>query len=156
AAKPFDVRSFLEGHMTPVFFGSALRHFGVAQLLEGIGAYAPPPHAAAAERTGEPVHIAPGEAEVTGFVFKVQANMDPNHRDRIAFVRLASGRFTRGMRLKTAGGAKQLSVNAPTMFFASDRELAEEAFAGDVIGIPNHGVLRVGDSLSETGQVRYS
>ena len=156
AAKPFDVDSFLEGHMTPVFFGSALRHFGVDQLLEGIGAYAPPPKPAPATRNNEPVHIAPGENEVTGFVFKVQANMDPNHRDRIAFVRLCSGRFTRGMKLKVANTGKQLSVNAPVMFFASDRELAEEAFAGDVMGIPNHGVLRVGDSLSESGTVRYS
>jgi len=156
ASKPFDVQSFLEGHMTPVFFGSALRHFGVAELLGGIGSYAPPPRPTAAERSGAATHVAPGESEVSGFVFKVQANMDPNHRDRIAFVRLASGRFTRGMKLKVQNTGKQISVNAPIMFFASDRELAEDAFAGDVIGIPNHGVLRVGDSLSETGQVRYS
>jgi len=156
ASKPFDVQSFLEGHMTPVFYGSALRHFGVDQLLEGIGAYAPAPKPAAAERGGLATHIAPGETEVTGFVFKVQANMDPNHRDRIAFVRLASGKFNRGMKLKVQNTGKQISVNAPIMFFASDRELAEEAYAGDVMGIPNHGVLRVGDSLSETGTVRYS
>jgi peptide chain release factor 3 len=156
ASKPFDVQSFLEGHMTPVFFGSALRHFGVAELLAGIGAYAPPPKPVAAERSGKPTHVAPGDPEVTGFVFKVQANMDPNHRDRIAFVKVASGRFTRGMKLKVQNTGRQLSVNAPIMFFASDRELAEEAFAGDVIGIPNHGVLRVGDSLSETGLVRYA
>ncbi|CAN5336150.1 peptide chain release factor 3 [soil metagenome] len=156
ASKAFDVQSFLEGHMTPVFFGSALRHFGVAELLEGIGAYAPPPKPATATRSGEPTHVAPGETEVSGFVFKVQANMDPNHRDRIAFVRLCSGRFQRGMKLKVQNTGKQISVNAPIMFFASDRELAEDAFAGDVICIPNHGVLRVGDSLSETGLVRYS
>ncbi|MFC3079896.1 peptide chain release factor 3 [Phenylobacterium terrae] len=156
AAKPFDPQSFLEGHMTPVFFGSALRHFGVDQLLEGLGAYAPPPKAVAAARGGEGTHIAPGEKEVTGFVFKVQANMDPNHRDRIAFLKLCSGRFTRGMKLKVQNTGRQLSVNAPVMFFASDRELAEDAFAGDVIGIPNHGVLRVGDSLSETGTVRFA
>jgi peptide chain release factor 3 len=156
ASKPFDVQSFLEGHMTPVFFGSALRHFGVKELLGGIGAYAPPPKPVAATRHGEPTHVAPGEAEVSGFVFKVQANMDPNHRDRIAFVRLCSGRFQRGMKLKVENTGKQLSVNAPIMFFASDRELAEDAYAGDVIGIPNHGVLRVGDSLSESGQLRYS
>ena len=156
AAKPFDVQSFLEGHMTPVFFGSALRRDGVNELLAGIGAYAPPPRPATATRSGQPTHIAPGETEVSGFVFKVQANMDPNHRDRIAFLRLASGQFQRGMKLKVQNTGKQLSVNAPILFFASDRELAEEAFAGDVIGIPNHGVLRVGDSLSETGTVRYS
>ena len=156
AAKPFDPQAFLEGHMTPVFFGSALRHFGVDQLLAGLGAYAPPPKAVKATKGGEPTHIVPGDNEVTGFVFKVQANMDPNHRDRIAFLRLCSGRFNRGMKLKVQNTGRQLSVNAPIMFFASDRELAEEAFAGDVIGIPNHGVLRVGDSLSETGTLRFA
>jgi peptide chain release factor 3 len=156
AGKPFDPQAFLEGHMTPIFFGSALRHFGVDELLEGLGTYAPAPKAVASTRSGDPTHIAPGDPEVTGFVFKVQANMDPNHRDRIAFLRLCSGEFKRGMKLKVQNTGRQLSVNAPIMFFASDRELAEEAFAGDVIGIPNHGVLRVGDSLSETGLVRFA
>lgn len=156
AAKPFDVQAFLEGHMTPVFFGSALRHFGVDQLLGGLGAYAPPPRPTAAVRAGIDTHVAPADSEVTGFVFKVQANMDPNHRDRIAFLKLCSGRFTRGMKLKAQNTGKQMSVNAPILFFASDRELAEEAFAGDVIGIPNHGVLRVGDSLSESGTLRFA
>ena len=166
AGKPFDRQAFLEGHMTPVFFGSALRKFGVAELLEGLGAYAPPPrdtearrYPATASKTPEepkPVEVDPATTEVTGFVFKVQANMDPNHRDRIAFLRLCSGRFARGMKLKVQNTGRQLSVNNPTMFFASERELAEEAYAGDVIGIPNHGVLRVGDSLSETGTVRFA
>jgi len=156
ASKPFDPQSFLEGHMTPVLFGSALRHFGVDQLLEGLGAYAPAPKMVAVSRAGEPTHVAPGDEEVSGFVFKIQANMDPNHRDRIAFVRLTSGRFTRGMKLKVQNTGRQMSVNAPILFFASDRELAEEAFAGDVIGIPNHGVLRVGDSLSQSGALRFA
>jgi peptide chain release factor 3 len=142
--------------MTPVLFGSALRHFGVDQLLEGLGAYAPPPKLVAARRNDEPIHVAPGDEEVSGFVFKIQANMDPNHRDRIAFVRLTSGRFTRGMKLKVENTHKQISVNSPVLFFASERELAEEAYAGDVIGIPNHGVLRVGDSLSESGSLRFA
>ena len=156
AAKPFDPQAFLEGHMTPIFFGSALRHFGVDELLAGLGAYAPPPKPVRALRAGEETHVAPGDAEVSGFVFKVQANIDPNHRDRIAFLRLCSGEFKRGMKLKVQNTGRQLSVNAPVMFFASDRELAEDAFAGDVIGIPNHGVLRVGDSLSEGGQLRFA
>jgi peptide chain release factor 3 len=156
ASKPFDPQSFLEGHMTPVLFGSALRRFGVAELLGVLGAYAPSPKPVAAERAGAETHVAPGDPEVTGFVFKVQANMDPNHRDRIAFVSLCSGRFVRGMKLKVQNTGRQLSVHNPMLFLASDRELAEEAFAGDVIGIPNHGVLRVGDSLSETGQVRFA
>ncbi len=155
ASKPFDPQSFLEGHMTPVFFGSALRHFGVEELLAGLGAFAPPPKAVSAMRANAQTHVAPGEKEVTGFVFKVQANMDPNHRDRIAMLRLCSGKFQRGMKLKVQNTGRQLSVNSPIMFFAADRELAEEAYAGDVIGIPNHGVLRVGDSLSETGALRF-
>ena len=156
AAKPFDPQAFLEGHMTPVFFGSALRQFGVRELLEGLASYAPGPGLVKVRRGGEETHIAPGDPEVAGFVFKVQANMDPQHRDRIAMVRLCSGRFTRGMRLKVQNTGRQMGVHNPMLFFAAERELAEEAFAGDVIGIPNHGVLRVGDSLSETGQVRFA
>jgi len=156
ASKPFDRQSFLEGHMTPVIFGSALRHFGVDQLLAVIGEYAPPPKAVPATKAAAEAKVEPSDKEVSGFIFKVQANMDPNHRDRIAFLKLCSGRFQRGMKLKVQNTGKQLSVNAPTMFFASDRELAEDAFAGDVIGIPNHGVLRVGDSLSESGTLRFA
>ena len=162
----FDRQSFLEGHMTPVLWGSALRHFGIDELLAAIGEWAPPPNTMKAHKAApagtrnaaEPVAttVEPGAPEVTGFVFKVQANMDPNHRDRIAMFRMASGKFQRGMKLKVQNTGKQLSVNAPIMFFASDRELAEDAYAGDVIGIPNHGVLRVGDSLSETGLIRFA
>jgi len=156
ASKPFDPQSFLEGHMTPVLFGSALRHFGVDELLHTLGTFAPPPRTVAAKRAGAETSLSPGDSEVTGFVFKIQANMDPNHRDRIAFVKMCSGKFTRGMKLKVQNTGRQMSVHNPILFMASDRELAEEAFAGDVIGIPNHGVLRVGDSLSETGVVRYA
>ncbi len=164
--KPFDRQSFLEGHLTPVLWGSALRHFGIDQLLAAIGEWAPPPKVLKARKEAPPetrnapepqdISVDPGQAEVTGFVFKVQANMDPNHRDRIAMFRMASGSFKRGMKLKVQNTGKSLSVNAPIMFFASDRELAEDAYAGDVIGIPNHGVLRVGDSLSESGMIRFA
>jgi len=163
--KPFDRQAFLEGHMTPVLWGSALRHFGIDELLRAIADWAPPPKPLPARKEAPPetrnapapvdITVQPGDAEVTGFVFKVQANMDPNHRDRIAMFRMASGSFKRGMKLKVQNTGKQLSVNSPILFFASDRELAEEAYAGDVIGIPNHGVLRVGDSLSESGLVRF-
>ncbi|MNU39119.1 Peptide chain release factor 3 [compost metagenome] len=162
----FNRQSFLEGHMTPVLWGSALRHFGIDELLAAIGEWAPPPKVMPARKEAPPetrnapapveIEVEPGQAEVTGFVFKVQANMDPNHRDRIAMFRMASGSFKRGMKLKVQNTGKQLSVNAPIMFFASDRELAEDAYAGDVIGIPNHGVLRVGDSLSESGMIRFA
>lgn len=162
----FDLQSFREGHLTPVLWGSALRHFGIEQLLKAIGDWAPAPKVMQAVKAAPPetrnapppsdLTVEPGVPEVTGFVFKVQANMDPNHRDRIAMFRMASGSFKRGMKLKVQNTGRQLSVNAPIMFFASDRELAEEAFAGDVIGIPNHGVLRVGDSLSESGVIRFA
>jgi peptide chain release factor 3 len=154
--KPFDVTAFLEGHMTPVLFGSALRHFGVDQLLQALGLYAPAPKKVKALKGDADIMVEPAAPEVTGFVFKVQANMDPNHRDRIAMLKLCSGKFERGMKLKVQNTGKQISVNAPIMFFASDRELAQQAYGGDVIGIPNHGVLRVGDSLSESGLIRFA
>ncbi len=152
---PFDHAAFLGGHMTPVVFGSALRHFGVAELLSTLHAYAPPPRDQSALRKGEPYAVHAEDPSVTGFVFKIQANMDPNHRDRVAFVRLCSGEFRRAMRLKTASG-RQLNIHNPMMFMAQDREIAETAYAGDVIGVPNHGQLRVGDSLSETGDVQFA
>ncbi|WP_153771141.1 peptide chain release factor 3 [Labrenzia sp. CE80] len=142
----FDHESFLEGHLTPVFFGSALRDYGIEELLDFIAKFAPPPHSQSA--TGGRT-ITPDENKVTGFVFKVQANMDPKHRDRIAFFRLCSGTFKRGMKLKHVRAGKQIAVTAPILFFAEEREIAEEAFPGDVIGIPNHGQLRVGDTLTE-------
>lgn len=150
----FDLQSFREGHMTPVFFGSALRQFGVVDLLDGLVDYAPAPHNSTCAIKGVASEIHAEDTEVAGFVFKIQANMDPNHRDRVAMVRLASGKFTRGMRLKTASG-KQIGVHNPMMFVGQDRELTDEAFAGDIIGVPNHGVLRVGDSLSVSGNISF-
>ncbi len=150
----YDKQAYLEGHLTPVIFGSALRHFGVRELLDALHGEAPPPRAQKAEVKGEPTEITLDRKEVTGFVFKIQANMDPNHRDRIAFFRMCSGQFKRGMRLKTSAG-KAIGIPAPVMFLAQDRGLAEEAYAGDVIGIPNHGALRVGDGLSESGNVQF-
>ncbi len=151
----FEMQSYREGHMTPVFFGSALRKFGVIELLEGLALYAPPPRAQKAVTKGEAGQVEPARPEVSGFVFKIQANMDPKHRDRVAMMRVCSGRFRRGMTLKTATG-KALNVHAPLMFMAQDREITEEAWPGDVIGVPNHGALRVGDSLSESGQIVYA
>jgi len=142
---PFDLESYRAGHLTPVFFGSAVNNFGVRELLSGLAELAPPPRAQPAlERPVEPA-----ADQVAGFVFKIQANMDPKHRDRIAFVRLASGHFTRGMRLLVPRTGKSLSVHNAMLFQANERELAEEAWAGDIIGIPNHGTLRIGDALTE-------
>ncbi len=149
---PFDRRMFLEGHLTPVFFGSAVNNFGVRELLHGLADFAPPPTPRPAlERL-----IDPDEEAVTGFVFKIQANMDPKHRDRIAFVRLCSGHFKRGAKLKHCRSGKLINVHNPVMFLARERELTEEAVAGDIIGIPNHGQLRIGDGLSEGENLHFT
>ncbi len=145
-----DPQAVLEGHMTPIWFGSAINSFGVRELMQGIGTYGPEPQ----PQRAEPRQIAPEEPSVTGFVFKVQANMDPKHRDRVAFVRLASGHFLRGMKLHHVRTKKPMTVSSPVMFLAADRELTEEAWAGDIIGIPNHGQLRIGDTLTEGETLR--
>lgn len=148
----FDLDAFRGGHLTPVLFGSALKGVCVSELLDAIGAWASPPRS----QPAKPEPILPGDGDVTGFVFKVQANMDPNHRDRIAFLRMCSGRFRRGMKLRNVRTGRDLTVANPMFFFAQDRELAEEAVAGDVVGIPNHGTLSVGDTLTEGRDVRVS
>jgi peptide chain release factor 3 len=146
----FDHAAFLQGSLTPIWFGSAINSFGVRELMQGIAAYGPAPQPQRATER----QIAPEEPAVTGFVFKVQANMDPRHRDRVAFVRLASGHFTRGMKLTHVRAKKPMAVTNPVLFLAADRELADEAWAGDIIGIPNHGQLRIGDALTE-GEVLH-
>ncbi|HWJ88222.1 MAG TPA: peptide chain release factor 3 [Pelagibacterium sp.] len=142
---PFERSAYDAGHLTPVYFGSALKSIGVRQLLEAVCRFAPAPRI----QPARPEPVDPSDPHCTGFVFKVQANMDPNHRDRVAFVRVASGALRRGMRLKNVRTGKDLKVANPMFFFAQERELADEAVAGDVVGIPNHGTLSVGDTLSE-------
>jgi peptide chain release factor 3 len=149
--RKFELAPFREGHLTPVFFGSALKNFGVRDLLEALGDYAPRPRAQVADKRT----VEAAEPKFTAFVFKIQANMDPNHRDRIAFARLCSGKLTRGMKVKVARTEKLMALNAPQFFFAKDRALAEEAYAGDVVGIPNHGVLRIGDTLTEGEAINF-
>jgi peptide chain release factor 3 len=148
----FDAQAVLDGTMTPIWFGSAINSFGVQELMNGIGAFGPKPQPCPAE----PRHVSPDESKVSGFVFKVQANMDPKHRDRVAFVRLCSGHFTRGMKLLHVRSKKPMAIANPVMFLAADRELAEEAWAGDIIGIPNHGQLRIGDALTEGEALRFT
>ncbi len=147
-----DPQSVLEGHMTPIWFGSAINSFGVKELMNGIVSYGPQPQ----PQTAQSRKILPEETKVTGFVFKVQANMDPKHRDRVAFLRLASGHFKRGMKLTHVRLKKPMAITNPVLFLAADRELAQEAWAGDIIGIPNHGQLRIGDTLTEGEALRVS
>jgi peptide chain release factor 3 len=145
ACKPFELEAFREGHLTPVYFGSALRNFGVGDLLQGLAHYAPPPRAQESNLR----KVDPAEPRMSAFVFKIQANMDPNHRDRIAFARMCSGKLSRGMKAKLVRTGKSMPLSSPQFFFAQDRSVADEAFAGDVVGIPNHGSLRIGDTLTE-------
>jgi peptide chain release factor 3 len=152
----FDLKAFREGHLTPVFFGSALHDFGVRELLRGVAGLAPPPRPQPAVDTTGPCSVLPDDDAVAGFVFKVQANIDPQHRDRIAFVRMCSGHFRRGMKLKNLRTERQISVQNPVFFLARDRNLAEEAWPGDIIGIPNHGSLRLGDTLTEGADIRVT
>ncbi|ARP93022.1 peptide chain release factor 3 [Bordetella genomosp. 13] len=152
AAPAFDRDAFLAGKQTPVFFGSAINNFGVQEVLDALVDQAPPPGARQAmERV-----VQPEEPKFTGVVFKVQANMDPAHRDRVAFVRVSSGRFERGMRLKVARTNKEMRPNNVVSFLSQRRELLDEAYAGDVIGIPNHGVLQLGDVLTEGESLRFT
>jgi peptide chain release factor 3 len=152
AAPPFDEAEFLAGHQTPMFFGSAINNFGVQEVLDALVNLAPPPGSKAALQRA----VAPDEPRFSGVVFKIQANMDPAHRDRIAFVRVASGHFERGMRLKVTRSGKELKPNTVVSFLSQRRELLDEAFAGDIIGIPNHGVLQLGDTLTEGEALQFT
>lgn len=145
ASHPFDLSDFLKGELTPVFFGSAINNFGVQEILNALIEWAPAPQPRIAlQRT-----VRPEEAKFSGFVFKIQANMDPKHRDRIAFLRVCSGQFTRGMKMKHLRLNREISASSVVTFMSHTRELVEEAFAGDIIGIPNHGNIQIGDSFSE-------
>ena len=136
-----------------MFFGSAINNFGVREVLDALVDLAPPPADARGDRSAR---SQPDEPKFSGVVFKIQANMDPAHRDRIAFVRVASGHFERGMRLKVVRSGKELRPNTVVSFLSQRRELLDEAFAGDIIGIPNHGVLQLGDTLTEGEALQFT
>jgi peptide chain release factor 3 len=152
AAPPFEPHAFLAGHQTPMFFGSAVNNFGVREVLDALVDLAPAP----GERAAIQRIVQPEEPKFSGVVFKIQANMDPAHRDRIAFLRVASGHFERGMRLKVVRSGKELRPNTVVSFLSQRRELLDEAFAGDIIGIPNHGVLQLGDTLTEGEALQFT
>jgi peptide chain release factor 3 len=152
ASHPFDLNAYLAGKQTPVFFGSAINNFGVREILNALIDWAPAPRARAT--TSEPV--APTEKEFSGFVFKIQANMDPAHRDRIAFLRVCSGHFERGMKIRHLRENREIRVSSVVSFMAARREQVEDAYAGDIIGLPNHGNMQIGDSFSEGRAVQFT
>ncbi len=152
ASPAFDEAEFLAGRQTPMLFGSAINNFGVREVLDALVDLAPPP----GPKPSIQRVVQPTEPKFTGVVFKIQANMDPAHRDRIAFVRVASGKFERGMPLKVVRSGKVIKPNTVVTFMSQRRELLDEAFAGDIIGIPNHGVLQLGDTLTEGEQLQFT
>ena len=152
ASEEFDKEAFLNGQQTPLFFGSAINNFGVKEVLDALAELAPAPKPRAAIQRV----VKPEEQAFSGVVFKVQANMDPAHRDRIAFVRICSGKFTRGMQLKIGRTGKSIRTASAMSFLSQRRELLEEAYAGDIIGIPNHGLLQLGDTLTEGEKLQYT
>ena len=174
ASHELDAGAYLAADLTPVFFGSALNNFGVRELLETFVVLAPPPGPRTAllgtrasrpqtelapspgPRTAEQRTVAPGEERFSGFVFKIQANMDPQHRDRIAFLRVTSGRYRRGMRIRHVRTGKDVQVANAITFMARDRDRAEDACAGDVIGLPNHGTIRIGDTFSQGEALKFT
>lgn len=152
ACPPFSLKSFRAGDLTPVYFGSALKEYGIDNLLSALSRFAPEPQ----PQPADPQAIDPRARDVSGFVFKMQANMDPNHRDRVAFMRVCSGTLKRGMKLSNSRTGKKLALHSPIFFLARDRELVEEAQPGDIVGIPNHGTLRVGDTLAERTDIWFT
>jgi len=152
ASHPFDHAAFLAGKQTPVFFGSAINNFGVREILNALLDWAPAPQ----PRDATVRVVGPTEPEFSGFVFKIQANMDANHRDRIAFLRVCSGHFERGMKIKHLRMNREIRVSNVVTFMASTREQVEEAYAGDIIGLPNHGNMQIGDSFSEGELLQFT
>ena len=151
ASAPFDKERYLRGEQTPVFFGSAVNNFGVKELLDALMEFAPPPR----PRPTMTRTVSPYEEEFSGFVFKIQANMDPAHRDRIAFLRICSGKFTRGMKVRHHRIGKEIQIANATIFMAQDRTGVEEAYPGDVIGVHNHGTIKIGDSFTEKEPLKF-
>lgn len=152
AADPFDHREFLKASQTPVFFGSAINNFGVRELLDAFVELAPPP----GPRMTLTREVKPEEEAFSSFAFKIQANMDPAHRDRIAFVRICSGKFTRGMKVVHHRIGKEITIANATIFMAQDRSHVEEAYPGDIIGIHNHGTIKIGDTFTDGEPLQFT
>ena len=152
ASHAFDIDAYLRGEQTPVFFGSAINNFGVEELLDAFSEYAPAPRPRATEQRT----VEPGEPRFTGFVFKIQANMDPAHRDRVAFLRVCSGSYRKGMKMKHVRIGKTVQVANAITFQADERAHVDEAWPGDIIGLHNHGTIQIGDTFSEGEDLKYT
>lgn len=152
ASHRFDLAAYLAGRQTPVYFGSAINNFGITDLLDDFVRHAPPP----LHRPTETRQVAPEETAFTGFVFKIQANTDPAHRDRIAFLRICSGVYQKGIKLKQVRTGKEVKLASALTFMAADREHVEEAFPGDIIGIHNHGTIGIGDTFTEGEDLKFT
>ena len=152
ASHEFDIQAYLRGEQTPVFFGSAINNFGVEELLDAFAEYAPPPRPRATEQRS----VDPGEPKFTGFVFKIQANMDPAHRDRVAFLRVCSGSYRKGMKMKHVRIGKTVQISNAITFQADERLAVEEAWPGDIIGLHNHGTIQIGDTFSEGEDLKFT
>jgi peptide chain release factor 3 len=152
ASHEFDQELYLQAKLTPVFFGTALNNFGIRQLLDEFVVHAPQPHSQQSEQRV----VKPDEDKLTGFVFKIQANMDPQHRDRIAFMRICSGSYSKGMKMHHVRSGKDMKIADALTFFSSDREHIEEAYAGDIIGLHNHGTINIGDTFTEGEDLRFT
>jgi len=152
ASHDFDLQRFLDGRLTPVFFGTALGNFGVDHMLDGLVKWAPAPQ----PREAVERKVEAEEPKMTGFVFKIQANMDPRHRDRIAFMRICSGKYQKGIKLKQCRTGKEVRISDALTFLAGERDNVEEAFAGDIIGLHNHGTIQIGDTFTEGEDLRFT
>ena len=152
ACPQLSVEDYLAAKQTPVFFGSAISNFGVQELLDAFVEFSPPPRS----RESETRTVQPDEENLTGFIFKIQANMDPAHRDRIAFMRICSGEYQKGMRLKHVRSGKDMKIADAITFMAADRQHAETAYAGDILGLHNHGTINIGDSFTQGENLRFS
>lgn len=157
ASYDFDHQAYLNGELTPVFFGSAINNFGVAELLEKFVEYAPAPQPRKADISDtETRDVSAEEENFSGFVFKIQANMDPNHRDRLAFMRICSGSFQKGMKLKHVRINRDVKINDALTFIAKDREQVDRAYPGDIIGLHNHGTIRIGDAFTQGEMLAFT
>ncbi|MBN2866453.1 MAG: peptide chain release factor 3 [Thiotrichales bacterium] len=152
ASHEFELDAFLKGELTPVFFGSAVNNFGLQELLDGFADYAPAPMGRATETRD----VKADENKVTGFIFKIQANMDPQHRDRVAFMRIVSGKYEKGMKMKHVRIGKDVKIAKAITFLANKREQAEEAYAGDIIGLHNHGTIKIGDTFTQGEELKFT